>query len=416
MKRVYAVIGANFGDEGKGYTVNKLCERFPYDNTLVIRTNGGSQAGHTVEIQEYESGSTSNLKLMTKKHIFHHFGSGTLSGADTYLSKEFIVNPIAFRQEYEELKAKTNLYIKTYVDKRARVTTPYDMIINQALETIRDKDRHGSCGLGINETIVRNDNYDFKMTVVPKTNLEFIYDRTKLIRDKYIPLRLKELGIYDKIDDRTAMYLIDDNDNILDRYMEDYEYMISKMTIIAPEVANIYDNIIFEQAQGLLLDKDSKYFPHVTPTKTGLKYVMDYLQYIKYTGDLEVLYVTRPYITRHGAGELENELKNKPYSNIADETNIPNEWQGSLRFALPDEKEIAFNIDKDIQDNTTSGINIKANLSVTCIKHLDNPHEVKTVRGTVSTHDFIKNIVTSSKYLRRGYDKKVEHLLDSYIL
>jgi adenylosuccinate synthase len=79
----FAVIGAFFGDEGKGlmtdYLANKLGK-----NTLVIRYNGGAQAGHTV------------ATTCGRRHVFKHFGSGCFLEAPSYLSEFFICNPILF--------------------------------------------------------------------------------------------------------------------------------------------------------------------------------------------------------------------------------------------------------------------------------------------------------------------------------
>ena len=68
---VYSVIGMNFGDEGKGFIVNNLCKELiiKNNNLIVVRTNGGSQAGHTVEDKGV-------------RHVFHHFGSGTFQLVD----------------------------------------------------------------------------------------------------------------------------------------------------------------------------------------------------------------------------------------------------------------------------------------------------------------------------------------------
>ena len=73
--KAYAVIGANYGDEGKGLITDYLCRQV--ENPLVIRFNGGAQAGHTVTTPE------------GIRHIFSHFGSGTLAGA-SYLSFEIL--------------------------------------------------------------------------------------------------------------------------------------------------------------------------------------------------------------------------------------------------------------------------------------------------------------------------------------
>lgn len=67
MKKAHIVIGANFGDEGKGEVTNNICKRLKRDKDDVIinvRFNGGAQAGHTVRHDGHE-------------HVFHHFGSGS---------------------------------------------------------------------------------------------------------------------------------------------------------------------------------------------------------------------------------------------------------------------------------------------------------------------------------------------------
>ena len=74
-----AVIGAQFGDEGKGLVVDYLCSQV--ENPLVVRFSGGAQAGHTVWHKD-------------KTHIFSHFGSGSLRGASTYWSSTCLTDPI----------------------------------------------------------------------------------------------------------------------------------------------------------------------------------------------------------------------------------------------------------------------------------------------------------------------------------
>ena len=95
-----------------------------------------------------------------------------------------------------------------------------------------------------------------------------------------------------------------------------------------------YGSIIFEAGQGLLLDAENQTFaPHVSASRTGLHNPVRLLG--KYGLALsEVVYVTRTYVTRHGAGPLPRECA-KEVLNITgrDETNVENPWQGSLRYA-----------------------------------------------------------------------------------
>jgi adenylosuccinate synthase len=87
---------------------------------------------------------------------------------------------------------------------------------------------------------------------------------------------------------------------------------------------------VFEGAQGLLLDQNNKeYFPHLTRSNTGMQNVR---ALCKQAGidDIETYYVSRTYLTRHGAGPLPGEDASLRYD---DDTNLEHPWQGTLRFA-----------------------------------------------------------------------------------
>ena len=139
MKDIKIVAGSNWGDEGKGLMTDYFSQK---PNSIVVCSNGGAQRGHTVTTPD------------AIRHVFHHFGSGTFNRASTYLSEDFIVNPIIFKQEYDELM-NLNYVPNTYINQNCMITTPFDMMANQIIEESRGKNKHGSCGLGIFETIKR---------------------------------------------------------------------------------------------------------------------------------------------------------------------------------------------------------------------------------------------------------------------
>ena len=88
--KVSAIIGANFGDEGKGLVTDWLASKS--DNAIIVLHNGGPQRAHTVTTPE------------GREHIFRHIGAGTFAGAATYIAKPFICNPMIFKEEYEKLR------------------------------------------------------------------------------------------------------------------------------------------------------------------------------------------------------------------------------------------------------------------------------------------------------------------------
>ena len=177
MKEVKVIIGANFGDEGKGVMTEYTCRTS--EKPIVIRFNSGSQAGHTVVTED------------GIRHVFGHFGSGTFCNVPTYLSKYFVVNPLTFLKERDELIRKGANPI-VYVDDECLITTPYDMLINQIVETSRGNNRHGSCGLGFNETLVRNRNTKYQLKIKDLGDKDI---RVLLLKigNEYINSRLEEL-------------------------------------------------------------------------------------------------------------------------------------------------------------------------------------------------------------------------------
>lgn len=170
---IKVVIGANFGDEGKGLMTDYFCHQSTLrgEKTLVVLHNGGAQRGHTVVTPD------------GNRHVFHHFGSGTLVGADTYLSGDFILNPIVFRQEWEELK-EMGITPRAYANENCLITTPFDMILNQIKEKWRGGERHGSCGIGIYETKIRT-LYNFEAGIWKQLNKDELIEYLKKIRDEY---------------------------------------------------------------------------------------------------------------------------------------------------------------------------------------------------------------------------------------
>lgn len=359
MKNIKVVIGANFGDEGKGLMTDYFAAK--ENNPIVIRFNSSSQAGHTIVTPE------------NKRHVFGHFGSGSLIGVPTFLSEYFSTNPLLFLKEYNELE-NINIRPIVYIDFNSPVVLPSDMIINQILEMSRGENRHGSCGLGYNESIIRNSINKYNIVVNDLIDNSFI-DKIKLIRNEYISKRINELELEDKNNDLIEILF---NDNLWENFIYDVkENFLPKIQILNfKDIFNKYDSLVFEGAQGLMLSEDYKYFPYVTHSKTGIDNVVSLLLNNDCSNDLniEVVYISRCYFTRHGAGPLPNELDGKPYEGIIDRTNIHNEFQGSLRFAYLDldilRDNINDNYSKIINDNSFKNCNISKSLTITCLNQI----------------------------------------------
>lgn len=350
-----AVIGANYGDEGKGLMTDYHVAPAGRDG-IVVRFNGGAQAGHTVTTPG------------GRRHVFSHFGSGTLAGAATFLSRHFVCHPALFLKEAAQLEAAGAAGAAlppVFVDDRAPVSTLYDILLNQALERHRGQARHGSCGMGFGETIERQLDPDFALTVADlRQGAGYLLHRLAAIRDAWVPRRLADLGIA-SLDARSAEWLA--SDAALQSFVH-AAMRFRRMTRPArPALLADYARVVFEGAQGLLLDQDRGAFPYVTRSHTGIRNALE-VAHEAGIGALDVTYVTRAYLTRHGAGPLANELPGKPYHGIEDRTNVPNEFQGTLRFAHLDLDLLVQTIGADFADALLfPGVKATVNLAVTCL-------------------------------------------------
>jgi adenylosuccinate synthase len=365
MKKISVIIGANWGDEGKGVMTDYLCNA----HTLNVRFNGGAQAGHTV------------VTPTGVRHVFHHFGSGTLRGAKTFLSSHFITNPILFAKELKGLH-NSGIYPTIFIDEKSLVTIPFDMMINQAIEVKRGDKRHGSCGVGICETIDR----EFSRIEVGHIKLlsdAYLTSLLRNTRDNWVPHRLKSLGLTKE----DIPYLM--SETIIERFIEDFRYLKHNSMITTWEeiyAKHWFNDFVFEGAQGLQLDQDNKQFPHVTRSKTGITNVINMLSSVRYIKEIDVFYMSRVYATRHGAGPLKNELKKLPYGKVIDETNQPNPHQGTLRFAPLEVHDLIEEITKDIKNKQEFTIN--PNICFTCIDQL----------GKSKMMDYCKELYTGKAY------------------
>jgi adenylosuccinate synthase len=320
MKDMKIVCGANWGDEGKGLMTDYFSQK---PNSIVVCSNGGAQRGHTVTTPD------------GIRHVFHHFGSGTFNHASTYLSEDFIVNPIIFKQEYDELM-KLGYIPNVYINQNCMLTTPFDMMANQIIEENRGKNKHGSCGLGIFETIKR---YKAGITDVDNHIMEYYLEQFE--RENII------------LTDEWSRIFFDNG--IFEHFLDDWDFMNNHSLAISDNYfLNQFDNIVFEAAQGLLLDQNNtEYFPHLTPSNTGIKNPKRIIENVEWNDEIniETCYVSRTYLTRHGAGKFQSEC-NKKFINeyMFDKTNVPNPFQDTLRYGTLDLGELYSRCSDDIEN------------------------------------------------------------------
>ena len=312
---IAAVIGKNFGDEGKGLATDHFCAQVPF--CCVVKHNGGAQAGHTVVHHG-------------RRAVFHQLSSGSFRGASTYFASTYYPDFFKLREEIEDFGKNPGIYCS--------INTPLiyidDVLINQALEAARGSARHGSCGMGINEGDIRTAaGFGLYARDVFGTDAVTLAGKMAEIREEYGMKRMLEAGL-DKGDSEYMEMLSDKN--VLINAAEEMLHASECVTPVSdePEFLHSQENIVFESGQGLLLDSENElYAPHVTASRTGLHNVMLLLKTAGLKLD-EACYVTRTYVTRHGAGSLPCECARDALGRLGtDLTNIVNDWQGAIRYA-----------------------------------------------------------------------------------
>lgn len=391
---IYSVVGSNYGDEGKGLATDYLA--LHSERPLVVRHNGGAQSGHTVEVGD-------------KRFVFHELSSGSMRGSDTYWAKTFYPDMYKLADEIEEYLSvvandvKEERLITIYASPETNITTIDDVLLNMLMETSRGEGRHGSCGMGIWEASLRTKaGYTITMDYLSGVTTNDLIDRLKTIREEYVIPRIKSLGL-DLAIDKDIDDLLSNDDvliNFAERVIDNMKYV--KLQPMTKEFLGKYSDVIFETGQGLCLDAENKKsLPHVTGSRTGITNPVKLLGEIGLKLD-EVIYVTRSYLTKHGAGPLVNEdSKLRELIKSNDLTNIHNKWQGTIRYARFDSIDwILDNIREDVNNNRFEG---KTSLFVTHLNETngkifckDSEKDIETFIGEQSVFD--KVYVSYSRY------------------
>lgn len=334
---IKVIIGANAGDEGKGGAVDYFTYQFFKNrkNTLVVLSNGGSQRGHTVTLPSME------------RHVFRHFGSGSFLGAYTYLPNFFIINPMNWAEEYRYLVGRGTLLQPLFINRDCPLTTPFDMIANQMIENSRGDKRHGSCGVGIWETILRGGITVGEMAA--KTDEEKA-EYLRFVRDDYFVKRIAWKGA--NVDQKWESIIY--SPTLINNYIYDFNMMVRNSYFLDDSILDKFDSIIFENGQGLLLDQNQnidEYGKHTTPSYTGLRNPAKMIKNMKKNVNVEVCYITRTYMTRHGAGRFDTECSRDLISDHIkeDETNKTHPFQGELRYGVLDWRSTEDRVSQDFK-------------------------------------------------------------------
>lgn len=275
------VVDLGFGDAGKGATVDWLCSPdAALGVSAVVRFNGGAQAAH-------------NVVADGRHHTFAQFGSGTFSGVPTLLSEHMLVEPLALAAEAERLVrlGVADPLSLLSVDGRALLTTPIHIAANRAREEARGAGRHGSCGMGIGETAAYALWHDAPR-VADCRRPAVLRRKLRALTAHYRPLLAASAHRHEPIE----------------LLLDAYRAFGAAVRITGPgelERFARHGRLVFEGAQGVLLDEWRGFHPYTTWSTVEPRNARTLLAGIGATA--AVLGVTRSYTTRHGAGPFPTE-------------------------------------------------------------------------------------------------------------
>jgi len=333
------VVDLGFGDAGKGTVVDHLCRVAAAGGApvaAVVRFNGGAQAAHNVVTDD------------GRHHTFAQFGSGTFAGAPTHLSRYVLVDPLAFATEAAHLAALgvADPFGGLTVHRDALLTTPYHAAANRARELARGDARHGSCGMGIGETAA----YALAHP-----------DRAPRVGDCERPARLRRLltELRDRLaaelsgaDEPTGAWTTVAGTSVagtsvartvgtglgpvpaIEDCVEVFGQFARAVRLVddrhLADLARV-GSVVFEGAQGMLLDEWHGFHPYTTWSTTTFANAEKLLCDAGVPGgDARRLGVLRTYTTRHGAGPLVTEDAALTAA-LPDRHNGTGRWQGAFR-------------------------------------------------------------------------------------
>ncbi|WP_137725922.1 adenylosuccinate synthetase [Prescottella subtropica] len=317
--RDIVVVDLGFGDAGKGATVDWLCSPDAgLDVAAVVRFNGGAQAAH-------------NVVADGRHHTFSQFGAGTFSGVPTVLSRHVLVEPMALAAEARELATLgvPNPLGLLHLDPDALLTTPIHVAANRTREDARGDGRHGSCGKGIGETAAYALAHPDAPTVGDCRTPDRLRAKLTRMRHVYGPLLDGGRHRLPDLDDLVAMYT---------------EFAAAVRIVDGGGLADLAarGRLVFEGAQGVLLDEWRGFHPHTTWSTVEPSNAHVLLDEIGRDG--YVLGVTRTYTTRHGAGPHPTEDPSLAAA-LPEIHNGTGRYQGAFRVGHLDEVLLRYAVD-----------------------------------------------------------------------
>ncbi|MBI2360296.1 MAG: adenylosuccinate synthase [Deltaproteobacteria bacterium] len=279
-----AVIGAQWGDEGKG----KVVDLFSRDADIVVRFQGGNNAGHTLVVDG-------------EKTVLHLIPSGALHPNKLcIIGNGVVVDPQVLLEEIRGLKERGYLKDDSLlkISEQAHLIMPYHKSVDQARERLRGKGKIGTTGRGIGPT------YEDKVARVGIRFVDLLDEKTFKEKLKH---NIEEKNIYlkailkEKTLDFRSIY------ETYCRYRDTLEGYVADTALLLHREIKAGKKVLFGGAQGTLLDVDHGTYPFVTSSNAVIGGVCTRAG-IGPRSIQEIIGISKAYTTRVGSGPFPTEL------------------------------------------------------------------------------------------------------------
>ena len=279
-----AVIGAQWGDEGKGKIVDLLAQQ----SDVVVRFQGGNNAGHT-------------LVVNGQKTILHVIPSGALHRDKVcVIGNGVVLDAEVLLHELQELRQQGHLQNDSQlrISEQAHLIMPYHKAIDQARERMRGAGKIGTTGRGIGPT------YEDKAARVGIRVIDLLEEDT--FREK-LEHNIAEKNVYLRAILKEKALDFEEIHRTYSGYREKLAPYVTDTGVLLEEMFRDGKNVLFEGAQGTLLDLDHGTYPFVTSSNTVIGGVCSGAG-IGPRHLHEVIGISKAYTTRVGSGPFPTEL------------------------------------------------------------------------------------------------------------
>jgi adenylosuccinate synthase len=322
------VVDLGYGDAGKGAVTDFLVRDKSADT--VVRFNGGAQAGHNVVTPD------------GRHHTFAQFGAGTfVPRTSTHLAGSVVVHPTGLWVEAKALArvGVADALARLTVHQDALVTTPFHQATNRLRELLRGPSRHGSCGIGFGETVrdalaspteaVRARHWGDTKT------LRRLVDRARDRLRADLGDSLRESPLSEEA--RLELEVLE-SPTLAEAWVGAVAPVASQVTVVddgwLSHVLERPGHIVFEGAQGVLLDEDRGFHPFTTWSHCTFDAALRLLEGQGFEGRVTRLGIMRTYAVRHGPGPFPTETPD--LEGLPEPDNRFGPWQREFRVGWPD--------------------------------------------------------------------------------